>query len=129
MTRDRVQGVARAGARAHLRAIGLRDEDFDKPFIGIANTWTGLMPCNLTFRELGAEVARGVRSAAGVPLEFNTIAVSDAITMGSDGMRASLVSRDMPIRLAQVGSEDGPPRLPSDDPRVPAAVPRRCGMS
>ncbi|HEX4518003.1 MAG TPA: dihydroxy-acid dehydratase, partial [Gaiellaceae bacterium] len=86
---------ARAGARAHLRAMGLDEHDLSRPLVGIATTWTGTMPCNLGQRELAAHVATGVRAAGGTPLEFNTIAVSDNLTQGTPGMRASLVSREI----------------------------------
>ncbi|NUS01802.1 MAG: dihydroxy-acid dehydratase, partial [Nonomuraea sp.] len=85
----------RAPARSHLYAMGLTDEEMRRPTVGIASTWTGTMPCNLTHRELAAHVAEGVREAGGTPLEFNTIAVSDNLTMGTPGMRASLVSREV----------------------------------
>jgi dihydroxy-acid dehydratase len=78
-----------------LRAVGFGDEDFSRPLIGIANTWTDTMPCNVHLRELAEHVRRGIREAGGTPLEFNTIAVSDGITMGTPGMRASLVSREV----------------------------------
>ncbi|MCA2228141.1 dihydroxy-acid dehydratase [Nonomuraea aurantiaca] len=85
----------RAPARSHLYAMGLSEEEMRRPMIGIASTWTGTMPCNLTQRELAAHVATGVRRAGGTPMEFNTIAVSDNLTMGTPGMRASLVSREI----------------------------------
>ncbi|WP_061293278.1 dihydroxy-acid dehydratase [Herbidospora cretacea] len=85
----------RAPARSHLYAMGWTDEDMRRPKVGIASTWTGTMPCNLTHRELAAHVAEGVRRAGGTPMEFNTIAVSDNLTMGTPGMRASLVSREV----------------------------------
>jgi dihydroxy-acid dehydratase len=78
-----------------LRAVGLTDEDFGRPLIGVANTWSETTPCNSHLRELGAWVKEGVRQAGGTPLEFNTVVVSDGITMGTPGMRASLVSREM----------------------------------
>ena len=78
-----------------LRAVGLDDGDFERPLIGIANTWTDTMPCNVHLRELAEHVRQGIREAGGTPLEFNTIAVSDGITMGTSGMRASLVSREV----------------------------------
>lgn len=89
-----VLGRDRSAARAMLRAVGLRDEDFGRPLIGVANTWTDATPCNAHLRELAAWVKEGVREAGGVPLEFNTIAVSDGIAMGTSGMTASLVSRE-----------------------------------
>jgi dihydroxy-acid dehydratase len=78
-----------------LRACGLRDDDFNKPLIGVANTWIEIGPCNYHLRELAAHVKDGIRSAGGTPLEFNTISISDGITMGTEGMRASLISREV----------------------------------
>jgi dihydroxy-acid dehydratase len=92
---DLVTSPRRAGARAHLRAMGLDERDWSKPLVGIATTWTGTMPCNLGQRDLAARVAAGVRAAGGTPLEFNTIAISDNLTQGTAGMRASLVSREL----------------------------------
>ncbi|MFC4008179.1 dihydroxy-acid dehydratase [Nonomuraea purpurea] len=85
----------RAPARSHLYAMGLSEEEMRRPVVGIATTWTGTMPCNITHRELAAHVAEGVRAAGGLPMEFNTIAVSDNLTMHTPGMRASLVSREV----------------------------------
>ena len=96
MRSDEVKtGPARAPARAMFRAAGLSDEAIAKPLVGIANTWTEITPCNSHLRELAESVKQGVRAAGGTPLEFNTIVVSDAIAMGSSGMRASLVSREV----------------------------------
>jgi dihydroxy-acid dehydratase len=92
---DIVTSPRRAGARAHLRAMGLDEHDWSRPLVGIATTWTGTMPCNLGQRALAAHVAAGVRAAGGTPLEFNTIAISDNLTQGMPGMRASLVSREL----------------------------------
>src|SRR5713226_4616135 len=78
-----------------LRAIGFTNEDFHKPLVGIANTWIELMPCNYHLRGVAEQVKAGVRAAGGTPIEFNTIAVSDGITMGTEGMRGSLVSREV----------------------------------
>jgi len=78
-----------------LRASGLRDEDFAKPLVGVANTWIEIGPCNYHLRELAEHVKDGIRAAGGTPLEFNTISISDGITMGTEGMRASLVSREV----------------------------------
>ena len=89
------QGRDRAPARSYLKAIGYTDEDLRKPIIGIANTWVETMPCNYNLRELAAKVAEGVRAAGGTPMEFNTIAISDGITMGTEGMKTSLVSREV----------------------------------
>jgi dihydroxy-acid dehydratase len=88
-------GASRAGARAMLRACGLRDEDFKKPLIGVANTWIEIGPCNYHLRELAQHVKEGIRAAGGTPLEFNTVSISDGITMGTEGMRTSLVSREV----------------------------------
>jgi dihydroxy-acid dehydratase len=89
------QGPQRAGARAMLKAIGFTDDDLRKPNIGIANTWIETMPCNYRLRELAQSVKEGVRAAGGTPMEFNTVAISDGVTMGTEGMKASLVSRDI----------------------------------
>jgi dihydroxy-acid dehydratase len=78
-----------------LRAAGLRDDDFSKPLIGVANTWIEIGPCNYHLRELAGHVKEGIRAAGGTPLEFNTVSISDGITMGTEGMRASLVSREV----------------------------------
>jgi dihydroxy-acid dehydratase len=88
-------GAKRAGARAMLRACGLKDEDFQKPLIGVANTWIEIGPCNYHLRELAQHVKEGIRAAGGTPLEFNTVSISDGITMGTEGMRASLISREV----------------------------------
>src|SRR5690349_12406638 len=88
-------GAHRAPARAMLRAAGLKDEDFTKPLIGIANTWIEIGPCNYHLRELAVHVRDGIRAAGGTPLEFNTVSISDGITMGTEGMRASLISREV----------------------------------
>jgi dihydroxy-acid dehydratase len=94
-SRTLYDGPHRAPARSYLKAIGLTDEDIARPIVGIANTWTGTMPCNFTLRGLAEHVARGVREAGGTPMEFNTIAISDGITMGTEGMKTSLVSREV----------------------------------
>jgi dihydroxy-acid dehydratase len=88
-------GPARAGARAMLKAVGFSDGDLRKPLVGIANTWTEIGPCNYHLRDLAAHVKHGVREAGGTPMEFNTVSISDGITMGTAGMRASLVSREV----------------------------------
>ena len=89
------QGRDRAGARSFLYAIGLKAEDIDKPFIGVSNCWSETMPCNFGLRELAAPLKAGIRAAGANPMEFNTIAISDGITMGSEGMKTSLVSREV----------------------------------
>ena len=88
-------GPSRAPARAMLRAVGLTDDDFNRPLIGVANTWIEIGPCNYHLRDLAVDVKQGIRDAGGTPLEFNTVSISDGITMGSEGMRASLVSREV----------------------------------
>ena len=88
-------GPDRAGARAMLKAIGFTDEDLAKPLVGVATTWIETMPCNINQRELAEFVKAGVRAAGGTPMEFNTIAISDGVTMGTEGMKTSLVSREV----------------------------------
>ena len=109
-----------------LRAVGLRDEDFEKPLIGIANTWTDATPCNVHLRDLASAVREGVIDAGGTPLEFNTIAVSDGITMGTSGMRTSLVSREIiadSIELMGLGYHfDGVIALSGCDKTIPGTV-------
>ena len=94
-SRDVTEGYERAPARAMLRAIGMRDEDFDKPQVGIASSWNEVTPCNLPLARLARVAKEGVRDAGGFPIEFVTVAVSDGISMGHEGMRASLVSREV----------------------------------
>lgn len=88
------EGRDRAPARAYMKGIGFSDADLRKPIIGIANTWIGTMPCNWLLRDLAVDVAKGIREAGGTPMEFNTIAISDGITMGTEGMKTSLISRE-----------------------------------
>jgi dihydroxy-acid dehydratase len=88
-------GMARAPARAMLRAVGMTDEDWGKPQVGVASSWNEVTPCNLPLKRLAKRAKEGVRAAGGFPLEFGTIAVSDGISMGHEGMRASLVSREI----------------------------------
>jgi dihydroxy-acid dehydratase len=120
------QGRDRAPARAMLKAIGFSDEDLKKPIIGIANTWIETMPCNFNLRELAAHVKAGVRAAGGTPMEFNTIAISDGVTMGTEGMKASLVSRDLiadSIELVARGHMfDGIVALVACDKTIPAGA-------
>jgi dihydroxy-acid dehydratase len=94
-SRALTEGAERAPARAYLKGIGYDDEALSKPIVGIANTWIETMPCNFHLRALAAKVKEGVRAAGGTPMELNTIAISDGITMGTPGMRASLVSREL----------------------------------
>jgi len=88
-------GRDRAGARAMLKGIGFTDDELARPIIGVANTWIETMPCNFHLRRLAAKVKEGIRAAGGTPMEFNTIAISDGVTMGTEGMKASLVSREV----------------------------------
>ena len=90
-----LDGPDRAQARAYLKGVGYDDDALSRPIIGIANTWTETMPCNFHLRRLAEKVKEGVREAGGTPMEFNTVAISDGITMGTEGMRASLVSREV----------------------------------
>jgi dihydroxy-acid dehydratase len=89
------EGPNRAAARSMLRAIGFTREDLSKPIIGVANTWTEIGPCNYHLREIAEAVKQGIREAGGTPMEFNTITISDGITMGTEGMKASLISREV----------------------------------
>jgi dihydroxy-acid dehydratase len=89
------EGRERSGARAMLKAIGFSDDDLARPIIGVANTWIETMPCNYNLRRLAVKVKDGIRAAGGTPMEFNTIAISDGVTMGTEGMKASLVSREV----------------------------------
>jgi dihydroxy-acid dehydratase len=88
-------GRDRAGARAMLKGIGYTDDDLARPIVGVANTWIETMPCNFHLRRLAAKVKEGIRAAGGTPMEFNTIAISDGVTMGTEGMKASLISREV----------------------------------
>ena len=88
-------GPSRAPARAMLKAVGFTDADLRKPIIGVANTWIEIGPCNYHLRTLAEHVKEGIRAAGGTPMEFNTVSISDGITMGSQGMKTSLISRDL----------------------------------
>lgn len=120
------EGIDRAPARAMMKGIGFTEEDMHKPFIGIANTWIETMPCNFNLRDLAAKVKEGIRAAGGTPFEFNTIAVSDGVTMGTEGMKASLISREViadSIELAARGyCFDGIVALSGCDKTIPGTV-------
>ncbi|MGA2131305.1 MAG: dihydroxy-acid dehydratase [Bryobacteraceae bacterium] len=120
------QGRDRAPARAMLKSIGFTDEDLAKPIIGVANTWIETMPCNYNLRELAVKVKEGIRAAGGTPMEFNTIAISDGVTMGTEGMKASLVSREViadSIELVARGHMfDGIVALVACDKTIPGAA-------
>ncbi len=119
-------GPDRAGARSMLKAVGFTDEDLARPLIGVATTWIETMPCNLNQRDLAQDVKRGIRDAGGTPMEFNTISISDGVSMGTEGMRASLVSREViadSIELVARGHLfDGLVCLVACDKTNPAAV-------
>src|SRR6201981_169293 len=121
-----IDGPNRAGARAMLRACGLKDDDFQRPFIGVANTWIEIGPCNYHLRELAEHVKAGIPAAGGTPLEFNTVSISHGITMGTEGMRASLVSREViadSIELVARGNGfDGLVVLVGCDKTIPGGI-------
>ncbi len=94
-SRDLLDGPGRAPARAMLKAVGFTDADLSRPLVGVANTWIEVMPCNYHLRRLAEKVKAGIRAAGGTPIEYNTIAVSDGISMGTEGMKASLISREV----------------------------------
>jgi dihydroxy-acid dehydratase len=118
-------GPSRAPARAMLKAVGFTDSDLKKPLIGVANTWIEIGPCNYHLRDLAVHVKDGIRKAGGTPMEFNTVSISDGITMGSEGMRCSLVSREVitdSIELVTRGNGfDGLVILVGCDKTIPAA--------
>src|SRR5438552_954577 len=120
------EGDDRAGARAMLRAIGFTREDLRKPLIGVGHSWIETMPCNFNHRRLAEKVKAGIRAAGGTPMEFNTIAVSDGVSMGTQGMKASLVSREViadSIELVTRGHLfDGLVLIVGCDKTIPAAV-------
>jgi len=125
-------GPDRAPARAMLKAVGLTDDDLAKPLVGVSTTWIETMPCNLNQRALAQRVKRGIRAAGGTPLEFNTVSVSDGVSMGTEGMRASLVSREViadSIELVARGHLfDGLVCLVGCDKTIPAAVMALCRL-
>src|SRR3989441_2383759 len=90
-----LQGADRAPARAMLKAVGFSDDDLSRPLVGVANTWIEVMPCNAHLRQIAEQVKTGIRAAGGTPIEYNTIAVSDGVSMGTEGMKASLISREI----------------------------------
>ena len=127
-----LHGPDRAPARAMLRAIGFSREDLERPIIGVGHCWIETMPCNWNHRALAERVKAGVRAAGGTPMEFNTIAVSDGVTMGTQGMKASLVSREViadSIELVTRGhSFDGLVLIVGCDKTIPAAAMALCRM-
>ena len=123
---DLLVGPGRAPARAMLKAVGFTDEDLPRPLIGVANTWIEVMPCNFHLRRLSERVKAGIRAAGGTPIEYNTIAVSDGISMGTEGMKASLISREViadSIELVARGHLfDGVVALSGCDKTIPGTV-------
>src|SRR5215218_5551602 len=125
-SRQLTEGPARAPARSQLHGIGFDAEALSKPIIGVASTWTETMPCNFGLRALAARVKEGIRAAGGTPMEFNTVAISDGITMGTSGMKTSLVSREVvadSIELVARGHLfDGIVALVACDKTIPGAA-------
>jgi dihydroxy-acid dehydratase len=119
-------GRDRAPARAMLRAVGLTDADFDRPLIGVANTWSEITPCNAHLQQIGKWVKEGIREAGGTPLEFNTVVISDGITMGTEGMKASLISREVVADSIELSARgymfDGLVALSGCDKTIPGTV-------
>ena len=132
-SRALTEGPERAAARAQLKGIGYDDEALSKPLIGVANTWIETMPCNFHLRALAAKVKEGIREAGGTPMEFNTIAISDGITMGTEGMKASLVSREViadSIELVAVAQAfDAVIAISGCDKTIPATVMALCRLN
>src|SRR5712691_531798 len=126
ISRALVDGPERAGARAMMRAVGYKDEDFRRPLVGVAHSWIEIMPCNFNHRQLAEWVKHGIREAGGAPVEINTISVSDGIAMGTEGMKSSLVSREViadSIELAVRGHQlDALVCISGCDKTIPATV-------
>ncbi len=126
ISRELLAGPDRAPARAMMKAVGFTDEDLSRPIIGVANTWIEVMPCNFHLRRLSERVKAGIRAAGGTPIEYNTIAVSDGISMGTEGMKASLISREViadSIELVARGHLfDGVVALSGCDKTIPGTV-------
>jgi dihydroxy-acid dehydratase len=132
-SRALTEGPERAAARAYLKGIGYDDEALAKPLIAVANTWIETMPCNFHLRALAAKVKQGIREAGGTPMELNTIAISDGITMGTPGMRASLVSRELIADSIELVVDahmfDGVIALSGCDKTIPATVMALCRLN
>lgn len=125
-SRTILEGADRAPSRAMLKSVGFTDKDLERPIIGIANTWTEIGPCNYHLRRLAEKVKEGVRAAGGTPMEFNTVTISDGITMGTEGMKTSLISREIiadSIELVGRGNMfDGVVALSGCDKTIPGTV-------
>jgi dihydroxy-acid dehydratase len=126
-------GPDRAPARAMLKAVGFTNEDLARPLVGVAHSWIEVMPCTLNARDLAEQVKAGIRAAGGTPIEYNTIAVSDGVSMGTEGMKASLISREIiadSIELVARGHLfDAVVAISGCDKTIPGAVmglARRC---
>lgn len=125
-------GPSRAPARSMLKAIGFTDDDLSRPIIGVANTWTEIGPCNFHLRRLAHKVKEGIRAAGGTPMEFNTVSISDGITMGAEGMKASLISREViadSIELVARGNHlDGIIGISACDKTNPGVIMALCRL-
>ncbi len=132
-SRALTEGPERAAARAYLKGIGFDEEALSKPLIGVANTWIETMPCNFHLRALGAKVKDGIREAGGTPMELNTIAISDGITMGTQGMRASLASRELIADSIELVCDahmfDAVVAISGCDKTIPATVMALCRLN
>jgi dihydroxy-acid dehydratase len=131
-SRALTEGPARAAARAYLKGIGYDDEALSKPIVAVANTWIETMPCNFHLRALGAKVKEGIRAAGGTPMELNTIAISDGITMGTAGMKASLASREVIADSIELVCDahlfDAVVAISGCDKTIPATVMALCRL-
>jgi dihydroxy-acid dehydratase len=132
-SRALTEGPGRAAARAYLKGIGYDDDALSKPIVAVANTWIETMPCNFHLRALGAKVKEGIRAAGGTPMELNTIAISDGITMGTAGMKASLVSRELIADSIELVCDahmfDAVIALSGCDKTIPATVMALCRLN
>ncbi len=126
------EGPDRAAARSYFRSVGFSKEDLHKPIIGIANTWTEIGPCNFHLRQVAEAVKQGIREAGGTPMEFNTITIHDGITMGTQGMKASLISREViadSVELVARGNLfDGLVAIAGCDKNMPGTVMALCRL-
>src|SRR6201997_5076849 len=132
-SRALTEGPARAAPRAYRKGIGYDDEALSKPLVAVANTWIETMPCNFHLRALGAKVKEGIRAAGGTPMELNTIAISDGITMGTAGMKASLASREVIADSIELVCDahlfDAVVAISGCDKTIPATVMALCRLN